>query len=98
MSPFRAVESGAYLARAATTGFSAIFDPHGRAVAAASLGERRVVVGEVQRRPAVTLDQRVGAVVGWGSALAVTLLLALGRGTLSRKKNAGSPLFSVRGV
>lgn len=77
MAAFRAVESGSYVVRAATTGFSAIIDPRGRVLAQTPLFQRGVLAAEVRRMPQPTLYQRLGDVVGWGCALATILMLLL---------------------
>ena len=69
MSPFRAVESGAPLLRATTTGFSAVLDPYGREVARTGLFTRGVLLAEVRPAEGLTPYVRYGDVIAWLSAL-----------------------------
>jgi apolipoprotein N-acyltransferase len=60
-SVFRAIESGAWLARAATTGISCLIDPHGRVIAKVPARKSGVIVGWVSRVPVETLYVGAGA-------------------------------------
>lgn len=61
-SIFRAVESGAWLARAATTGVSCLIDPHGRIHGEVSAKQSGVIVDRISTVPLDTLYARAG---GW---------------------------------
>ncbi len=75
IAPFRAIEEGRYLLRAANSGPSLIIDPHGRVRAALPLGVRGVLTAPVAPRATLTLYARVGDVFGWGIALLAAALL-----------------------
>jgi apolipoprotein N-acyltransferase len=79
MARFRAIESGTYLVRAATTGFTAVLDPCGRVVQEAPLFHRTLLVADVARLPRPTLYTRLGDVVAWACALAILGLLVAWR-------------------
>ncbi|HEX4836259.1 MAG TPA: apolipoprotein N-acyltransferase [bacterium] len=75
IAPFRAIEEGRYLLRAANSGPSLIIDPHGRVRASLPLGVRGVLTARVAPRATLTLYARVGDVFGWGIALLGAALL-----------------------
>lgn len=56
----RAIENRRWLVRPATTGISAVIDPHGRVVARSGFGGAEVLVAEVRRSSAVSPAQRAG--------------------------------------
>jgi apolipoprotein N-acyltransferase len=56
----RAVEQHRFLARASTSGPSAIIDPWGRVLVQSEIGSEDVVAGTVQTVDATTLYCRVG--------------------------------------
>ncbi|HKX16523.1 MAG TPA: apolipoprotein N-acyltransferase, partial [bacterium] len=87
IAPFRAIEDGRFLLRAANAGPSEIIDPHGRVVAALPLGARGVLAGRVGPRTDLTWYARYGDILPWMavavSATAVTpglVQLAVGDG------------------
>ncbi|HSV07272.1 MAG TPA: apolipoprotein N-acyltransferase, partial [Candidatus Binatus sp.] len=69
MATFRAVETHRYLARAATTGISAIIDPYGRVLAQLGTGKAGVVVAPVAGRTELTPYVRLGDAFAFGCAL-----------------------------
>jgi apolipoprotein N-acyltransferase len=75
MAAFRAVECGAAVARASTSGISALIDPYGRAVTETRLFERTLRVGDLPLAQGPTPYLLAGDVVAWFSALAILLLL-----------------------
>jgi len=75
MSAARAVETGLWIARAASSGFSQIVDPSGRVVAARGYGRTGALVGEVRLRGADTLYLRGGWLTGPACLLVTALLL-----------------------
>jgi apolipoprotein N-acyltransferase len=78
LAPFRAIEEGRFLLRAANGGPSMIIDPHGRVIASLPLGARGVLAAGVAARTALTLYGRIGDVFGWGTVLLGAVLLAPG--------------------
>ncbi|HET7265421.1 MAG TPA: apolipoprotein N-acyltransferase [bacterium] len=70
IAPFRAIEEGRFLLRAANAGPSEIIDPYGRVVAALPLGARGVLAGRVAPRSALTLYARYGDVLPWAAVAA----------------------------
>ena len=78
IAPFRAIEEGRYLLRAANSGPSLIIDPHGRVVASLPLGARGVVTARVAARSVRTVYGRVGDAFGWGVVLLGAALLVPG--------------------
>lgn len=59
-SAFRAIETGRYLLRSATTGISGIFDDHGRTVAKSDIFEKCILSGVVQTKSNITLFSKFG--------------------------------------
>jgi len=99
IAPFRAIEEGRFLLRAANAGPSEIIDPYGRVIAALPLGARGVLVGRVAPRTGLTWYARYGDVLAWtavaASALAVAPRLARfalegGRGPVAARLGAVS--------
>jgi apolipoprotein N-acyltransferase len=78
IAPFRAIEEGRYLLRAANGGSSEIIDPHGRVVAALPAGERGVLTGTVFVLRGLTFYACVGHLFGWATVLATAVLLLPG--------------------
>jgi apolipoprotein N-acyltransferase len=76
MSAARAVESGLWLARAASSGYSQLVDPLGRVRGELGFGKSGVLAGEARLTQPGTVYSRVGWLVG-PIALALTALLAL---------------------
>jgi apolipoprotein N-acyltransferase len=77
IAPFRAIEEGRYLLRAANGGLSEIIDPRGRVLASLPPGVRGVLVGRVAAREALTPYARFGDLFGWGVVWVVAALLLL---------------------
>jgi len=88
MAAFRAVESGAAVARASTSGITALIDPYGRAITETRLFERTLRVGDLPLAQRPTPYQLAGDVIAWLSALAILLLLGIQWGR-SRRSMAG---------
>ena len=59
-SAFRAVETGRYLIRSATTGVSGIIDDHGRTLANSGIFEKTIVESHIQKSDHKTLFVRIG--------------------------------------
>jgi apolipoprotein N-acyltransferase len=85
MAAMRAIEARRYLLRAASTGFSAIIDPHGRMIAVSEFGKPAVLTGVVHRPLRESPYQGWGRIVPW---LAVGCVLALSIG--ARRAHAAS--------
>jgi len=92
-APFRAIEEGRYLIRAANQGVSAIFDPHGRLLGQLSLGERGVVTARVAPLDGLTVYARVGDTFGWTATLAAASLI-LPRALAFVGEEAATPAFA----
>ncbi|NLO91578.1 MAG: apolipoprotein N-acyltransferase [Elusimicrobia bacterium] len=60
MVPMRAVESGLWIVRAATSGYSQIIDPTGRIISQLKTGESGVVVGDVYPHNSRTFYSYIG--------------------------------------
>ena len=75
MAIFRAVETHRYLARAATTGISAIIDPYGHVLAQLGTGSSGVVVAPVAGRTELTPYVRLGDTFAFGCALVAVAAL-----------------------
>lgn len=80
MIPMRAVENRTWVARATTTGVSAIIDPNGRIVARSGIAEATVVTGRIAARTAGTVYQRWGDIAAYLSIGGSVLLLMLSVG------------------
>lgn len=78
LAPFRAIEEGRFLLRAANAGPSEIIDPHGRVIALLPLGARGVLTGRVAPRTGLTWYARYGDVPAWTAVAATGLALAPG--------------------
>jgi len=76
MAVFRAVETRRHLARAATTGISAVVDPYGRVVAALAPDEPGVLHAHVDGRTGLTPYARLGDVFALGCLLVAAAALA----------------------
>lgn len=93
LAPFRAVEEGRYLLRAANSGISAVIDPRGRTLAELPLGARGVLTARVAPRSDLTPYARFGDAFGWASVLfAVGLLVP--RALAFAEEEAGTGEFS----
>jgi apolipoprotein N-acyltransferase len=92
LAPFRAVEEGRYLIRAANQGISAIIDPRGRTVVALPLGERGVLTARVAPLDGLTVYGRIGDAFGWGVTL-LTVALVLPRALAFVAEEVGTPAF-----
>jgi apolipoprotein N-acyltransferase len=80
MASLRAIENRRYLIRSATSGVSAIIDPHGRVVTRGPLFEEAVLVGEVRPIEMLTVYARIGDVfAGLCTVAALAVLLAAWR-------------------
>lgn len=90
IAPFRAIEEGRYLLRAANSGPSMIIDPHGRVIGALPLGARGVVAARVAPRRGLTPYARYGYLFGWATVLG-GVLLVLPRAFAPRAAQSGSP-------
>ena len=77
IAPFRAVEEGRYLVRAANSGPSMIIDPHGRVIAALPLGVRGVLAARVAPRHGLTVYTRYGYLAGWAAVAASVVIVLL---------------------
>ncbi|MFL6116596.1 MAG: apolipoprotein N-acyltransferase [Catenulispora sp.] len=88
---FRAVEHGRWTLEAATSGVSAVIDPHGKVVAETGEYQARYLDFEVRRNTARTLADRVGAAPEYAFALA-GLAAAVGL------SGAGATWRRVRGL
>ena len=76
LAPFRAIEEGRYVVRAANQGISAIFDPFGRVLGELPLGARGVLTARVAPISGLTVYARIGDAFGWATVLvAVGLVL-----------------------
>lgn len=76
VAAFRSIETRLPQVRATTNGMSAVIDPAGAIVAQTGMGERRLLVGEVQaREPLRTLAVMAGQ---WLGPVALAVLLAFG--------------------
>lgn len=91
-APFRAVETGRWVVRAANTGISSVIDPVGRVRAAVPPGQEAVVMGRVAMANSFTLYDR------WGDAFAqaavvLALLLAVPRLRAPLAREWRQPVF-----
>jgi len=92
IAPFRAIEEGRYLLRAANSGPSMIIDPHGRVIAALPTGARGVLAARVAPRRGLTPYARYGHLFGWVIMLASAIML-LPRGVTFLAEQAGAAGF-----
>jgi apolipoprotein N-acyltransferase len=67
MATVRAIENRRYLVRAATTGYSAVVDPHGRVLAQSRLGQPVVLSESVRAVEGRSPYQRLGDAVAWAA-------------------------------
>jgi apolipoprotein N-acyltransferase len=93
LAPFRAVEEGRYLIRAANQGFSAIIDPRGRTLDELPLGRRGILTARVAPIRGLTVYARIGDAFGWAVVL-VSVMLLLPRGLAFIAEEAGRPPFA----
>lgn len=93
LAPFRAIEEGRYLIRAANQGVSAIFDPHGRPLAHLPLEARGVITARVAPLKTLTVYARAGDTFGWAATLAAASLL-LPRALAFVGEEAATPAFA----
>lgn len=73
----RAIENRRYLVRPTSTGFSAVFDPYGRAVALSRFGAPDVLTASIYPSQAITPYQRWGDLLSWIAVGCITLTSAL---------------------
>jgi len=73
---FRAIETRRFLLRSATTGYSAVIDPHGRVVRTTRFGKPDVAEAEVLRSSATPPYQRVGDFPSLAAAAGVCVATA----------------------
>ena len=95
MAIFRAVETHRYLARAATTGISAIIDPYGHVLAQLGAGRSGVVVAPVAGRTELTPYVRLGDAFAFGCALVAVAALRSRRRVVRTLKAQGALLADV---
>ncbi len=93
LAPFRAVEEGRYLIRAANQGISAIIDPRGRTLDELPLGRRGILTARVAPLHGLTVYARIGDAFGWIVVL-VAVGLMLPRALAFVAEEAGTPAFS----
>lgn len=72
----RAIENRRYLVRPTSTGFSAVFDPYGRAVALSGFGAPEVLTASVYPSQAITPYQWWGDLPSWIAVGCISLALA----------------------
>src|SRR5262249_34798344 len=94
MAIFRAVETHRYLARAATTGISAIIDPYGRVLAQLGAGRSGVVVAPVAGRTGLTPYVCLGDAFAFGCALMAVAVLRSRRRTARTARRAQRALLA----
>ncbi len=92
IAPFRAIEEGRYLLRAANSGPSMILDPHGQVLAALPQGARGVLTARVAPRQGLTPYARYGHFVEPAIVLAGGIALAP-RALAFMTAQAGAPAF-----
>lgn len=80
IAPFRAIEEGRYLLRAANAGWSQIIDPRGRVLASLPPGVRGIATAAVAPLSSLSVYAHWGDVFGWSvvTAVAVAVLPAAG--------------------
>lgn len=76
IAPFRAIEEGRFLLRAANNGESLIIDPHGRVLASLPLGARGVLSAPVAPHRGLTPFARYGYLFGWAMVGAALIAFA----------------------
>ena len=74
----RAVETGRWVVRAASTGISSIISPSGTVMASQEALTEGILMGEVEMREQITLYTRLGNIVVWLCMAFVLGLLTLG--------------------
>jgi apolipoprotein N-acyltransferase len=84
MVTVRAIENRRYLVRPTTTGFSAIIDPHGRAVALSGFGTPEILTASVRPSRVESPYQRWGDATSWITLTFVTAV-SLYHGTWSQR-------------
>jgi apolipoprotein N-acyltransferase len=87
---FRAVETRRYVARAASTGHSALIDPRGDLLAVSGFGGAAWLEGSVRAARGTSVHQRAGGLLG------PLLLFAVAVGTLRRSRDFHAPLGGSR--
>jgi apolipoprotein N-acyltransferase len=95
MARLRAVEARRWLVRAATTGVSAIVDPHGRLRGRSEYGTPAVVAGEVHREVVSTFYERRGDAFAW-TDLIVVLVVTLRYAVKSVRSRSGPQSAAAR--
>jgi apolipoprotein N-acyltransferase len=80
IAALRAVETRRYLVRAASTGISAIIDPHGRTLVESGFDTHQALHGTVRASHATTIYQRWGDIPAWLVVAGVALATLLHRG------------------
>jgi len=93
LAPFRAIEEGRYVIRAANQGISAIFDPFGRVLGELPLGTRGVLTARVAPIRGLTVYARIGDAFGWAAVL-VAVGLVLPRALAFVAGEMGAPGFA----
>lgn len=79
VAAFRSIETRLPQVRVTANGYSAVIDDTGSVIAAAGMGERRLLIGDISvREPTPTLMVAWGEWVGPTALIAVSLLLVLG--------------------
>jgi len=97
----RAVESGRWVLRAASTGISSIISPEGRVVKRAEMYERRALAADVQLLAGQPVGVRLGPVFGWGMvALSISWVIApfavRGRAGAAKRSRKRTPKVGVQ--
>ncbi len=75
IAPFRAIEEGRFLLRAANSGWTQIIDPRGRILGDLAFGVRGVLTAPIAPLQDLTPYARLGDVFGWGAVLAGVVLV-----------------------
>ncbi|RKZ28355.1 apolipoprotein N-acyltransferase [bacterium] len=75
----RAIENRVWIARCANTGISMFVDPYGRIIRQTKLFERTVLISDIHLTNVITIYDRIGDVIGWGSFFITPFLLLLFR-------------------
>lgn len=87
ISSLRAVESRRYLARATTTGYSAVIDPTGEVIARSDRDTAGVLEADIYAKANMTIYQRFGDVAEW---IAILMTFASTLRTATTAPRAGS--------